>query len=77
MLDGDHGAGTAMAMRLVVRLAQAMDAYRLLPITGAHIDSCLYHGQSGVDFVQRLVDGGAQVLVPTTPQCLQPGFAPS
>lgn len=66
MLDGDHGAGTAMAMRLVVRLAQAMEASRLLPITGAHIDSCLYHGQSGIDFVQRLVDGGAQVLVPTT-----------
>lgn len=66
MFDGEHGAGTAMAMRLVVQLAQAMDAPRLLPITGAHIDSCLFHGQSGVDFVKRLVDGGAQVQVPTT-----------
>ena len=53
-------------MRLVVRLAEAMGAARLRSITGAHIDSCLYHGQSGLDFVNLLVDGGAQVSVPTT-----------
>lgn len=66
MLVGGAGAGTAMAMRLVVGLAEAMGATRLLPITGAHIDSCLYHGRSGIDFVERLVDGGARVVVPTT-----------
>lgn len=66
LLDGARGAGVAMAMRLVVRLAEAMDATELRPISGAHIDSCLYHGQSGLDFVNVLVDGGAQVVVPTT-----------
>jgi len=66
LLDGVNGDGVAMAMRLVMRLAQAMGAERLLEISGAHIDSCLYHGQSGLDFVNRLVDGGAQVIVPTT-----------
>lgn len=66
MLDGERGAGVAMAMRLVVRLGEAMGANELLPITGAHIDSCLYHGQSGLDFVDRLVDGDAEVVVPTT-----------
>ena len=65
-LDGEHGPGAAMAMRLVVRLAQAMGAERLRSISAAHIDSCLYHGQSGLDFVNRLVDGGASVSVATT-----------
>lgn len=66
LLSGSRGPGTAMAMRLVVRLAEAMGASDLIPITGAHIDSCLYHGQSGVDFVNRLADGDASVAVPTT-----------
>lgn len=66
LLSGSHGPGTAMAMRLVVRLAQAMGAEDLIPVTGAHIDSCLYHGQSGIDFVNQLVDGEASVVVPTT-----------
>jgi len=53
-------------MRLVVRAAEALDADRLIPIIGAHVDSCLYHGEATIDFVDRLVDGGAQVSVPTT-----------
>ncbi len=63
---GVAGAGTSLAMRLVVRLAEAMGAAELLPITGAHIDSCLYHGRSSLDFADRLVTGGAEVVVPTT-----------
>jgi len=66
MLDGSRGSGVAMAMRLVVGLADAMGASDLLPITGAHIDSCLYHGQSGLDFVQAVAQDGATVTVPTT-----------
>jgi predicted aconitase len=66
MLAGDHGPGTALAMRLVVRAAEVLDADRLIPITGAHFDSCLDHGQATLDFVDRLVDGGARVRVPTT-----------
>jgi predicted aconitase len=53
-------------MRLVVRAAEVLGADRLIPITRAHVDSCLYHGEATVDFVQRLIDGGAQVTVPTT-----------
>ncbi len=66
MLDGTHGAGCQLAMRIVARTASVMGATSLRPISGAHIDSCLYHGQSGIDFAKRLVDGGAQVAVPTT-----------
>ena len=53
-------------MRLVVRTAEALGADRLIPITRAHVDSCLYHGEATIDFVERLVEGGAQVAVPTT-----------
>ncbi|PYI66899.1 aconitase subunit 1 [Arthrobacter livingstonensis] len=66
MLDGGRGAGTAMAMRMVVALAGVLGAERLIPITGAHIDSCLYHGQAGLDFAQKLAGLGAAVTVPTT-----------
>lgn len=53
-------------MRLVLRAAEALGAERLIPIVSAHVDSCLYHGEATVDFAERLVDGGAQVTVPTT-----------
>jgi predicted aconitase len=53
-------------MRLVVRAAEALGADRLIPITRAHVDSCLYHGEATVDFAERLIEGGAQVTVPTT-----------
>jgi predicted aconitase len=66
MLDGGRGPGTAMAMRMVAALAGVLGAERLIPITGAHIDSCLYHGQAGLDFAQRLAGLGAAVAVPTT-----------
>ena len=53
-------------MRLIVRAAEVLEADRLIPISGAHVDSCLYHGQATLDFVDRLVDGGATVRVPTS-----------
>lgn len=66
MLAGEAGEGTAFAMRLVVRAAEVTGADRLLDITGAHVDSCLDHGQASVDFIDRMVNGGARVRVPTT-----------
>jgi predicted aconitase len=65
-LRGDHGPGHQLAMRIVVRVAEVMRAPRLRSITGAHIDSCLYHGTAGLDFARRLADDGAIVSVPTT-----------
>ena len=53
-------------MRLVVRAAEATGATELIDVTRAHVDSCLYHGEASVDFVQRLTDGEARVRVPTT-----------
>ena len=66
MLQGRDGSAAKFAMEIVTEYGNAIGARRLMDITRAHIDSCLFHGQSGLDFAQRLVDGGAAVRVPTT-----------
>jgi predicted aconitase len=66
LLDGGRGEAARLAMRLVVAAARAMDAPGLLDIASAHVSGCFYSGRAGLDFAQRLVDGGAQVAVPTT-----------
>jgi predicted aconitase len=66
MLDGRRGEAPRFAMRIVAEMASVMGARRLLDVTRAHIDGCLYHGPAGLEFAERLVSGGARVRVPTT-----------
>ena len=66
MLRGDAGPGVAMAMRVVVGLAKVRQAPRLVEVSSAHIDGCLYHGQVGLEFARRLQDLGARTRIPTT-----------
>ena len=66
LLGGADGEAAALAMRIVIEMAEVMGAERLIDITGAHIDGCLYHGRAGLDFAERLVAGGARVRVPTS-----------
>jgi hypothetical protein len=66
LLAGDAGEAAAMAMDLVVEVGEAMGAGWLIDITGAHVDSCLYHGLVSLEFAERLADGGGKIAVPTT-----------
>lgn len=66
LLNGEGTPAEQMAMRILVTMAGVYGATELLDIRSAHIDGCLYHGPSGIDFAARLVDGGARVCVPTT-----------
>ncbi len=66
MLAGESGPAPAMAMRILASYARAIGADRLLPITSAHVDGCLYHGEAGLDFVEMLHQRGGRVRVPTT-----------
>lgn len=66
LLSGELGAGPQLAMELLTATATAVDAPSLIDISGAHIDSCLYHGRAGLDFAQTLAEGGATVSVPST-----------
>jgi predicted aconitase len=63
---GRQGPAAAMALRIVADTARLLGASRLVPIASAHIDGCLYHGDSGTLFAERLVDEGGRVAVPTT-----------
>lgn len=66
LLEGDLGASARRAMRLLLRYGEVLGAERFIDIESAHIDSCLYHGRSGLDFVQSLLDGVTKVRVRTT-----------
>lgn len=66
MLEGNMGQATQIAMRILTTMATVYGAEELLDISSAHIDGVLYHGLSGLEFVQKLVDAGGQVVVPTT-----------
>jgi predicted aconitase len=65
-LDGSRGEAASLAMRIVAEMAGVMGADRLIDITSAHVDGCLYHGRAGLDFAERLVAGGGRVAVPST-----------
>ncbi len=66
LLAGDAGAATQLAMRIVVRMGEILGARELVEITSAHIDGCLYHGDGGVEFAERLVELGGRVSVAAT-----------
>ena len=63
---GSGGPARAMALRIVADTARLLGAAKLVPIASAHIDGCLYHGDSGTLFAERLVAGEGTVTVPTT-----------
>ncbi len=66
MLRGEGSEAQALAMRILVGLARATGARRMIDISGAHIDGTLYLGRASLDFAARLRDGGGRVAVPTT-----------
>jgi len=66
MLDGKCGEAVALAMRIVSDMGSIQGAKKLISISSAHIDGCLFHGESGVEFAERLVAGQGRVAVPSS-----------
>jgi len=66
MLAGDHGKAAQVAMQIVARMAEIQGAVKLIDVQQAHIDACVYHGSSSLQFARRLVEWGARVRIPTT-----------
>jgi predicted aconitase len=66
LLAGAGGLAARLAMRIVVELGRLVGAAELIGVASAHVDGCLFHGYAGLDFAERLVEGGAAVRVPTT-----------
>ena len=65
-LNGEFGVGVTVAARVVLAMARAMRAPKLIDIDSAHVDGCFYVGPVSIDFARALVDGGARVSVPTS-----------
>ncbi len=66
VLAGANGEAAQVAMRIVVKMGELFGAQELLSVSQAHIDSGIYQGQSGLDFVEMLLAKGARVAVPTS-----------
>lgn len=66
LLNGEGSGAQAFAMQVLTSYAAAVGAGSLIPITNAHVDGCLYHGQSSQDFIDALLAGQGRVAVPTT-----------
>jgi predicted aconitase len=66
MLAGEFGEATRLAMRILTRMAPLYGATALLPVTRAHIDGCIYEGDAGLEFAERLASLGGRVRVPTS-----------
>ncbi|NNG03427.1 MAG: DUF521 domain-containing protein [Inquilinus sp.] len=64
--EGRHGEAAAAALRIVADTGALLGAERLIPVSSAHIDGCLYHGDSGTEFAEFLYRGGGRVRVPAT-----------
>ena len=66
-LAGDFGEATTLAMELLLKLGEAFGAERFIPIESAHILG--HYGslhKAGIDFLEKLVQGGGECRVPTT-----------
>ena len=66
MADGECGPAQALAMSILVRMADVYDAAELMDISQAHIDSTIYLGDATLEFAERLASLGARVAVPTS-----------
>lgn len=66
LLSGEWGQAAQRAMKLLLRYGEVVGAERFISIESAHIDSCLFHGRSGLDFVRSFLGENERVRVPTT-----------
>jgi len=66
MLDGELGEGARLAMSIVARMAEVMDASELMAVTQAHIDGCGLLTDASLELAETLAGNGAKVSIPTT-----------
>lgn len=66
LLGGDYGPAAARAMSILKIYGEVVGADKFISIQSAHIDGCLYHGPSTIDFARLFVGLGGRVRVPTT-----------
>ncbi|NNE05503.1 MAG: DUF521 domain-containing protein [Xanthomonadales bacterium] len=65
-LQGVHGEAAAMAMRILSDMARVEGVRDFVAVTSAHVDGCVYHGDTGCYFAEKLASAGARVRIPTS-----------
>ena len=66
LLSGKGSRASAAAMRIILKMADILEAPDLIPVTKAHIDGCIYTGPASLRFAELLAEWGGKVAVPTT-----------
>jgi predicted aconitase len=69
MLEGEHGEGTALAMKILTGIGEALDADRMVPIQRAHV--ALSNQEADLWFAEKMVAAGAKCRVSPT---VNPGY---
>jgi hypothetical protein len=76
MLDGAEGEARALAMRILLRMATLSGAPDLIDVSRAHLDCCIYTGDSSVRLAEHMAALGARVRVPTTLNAISADLRP-
>ncbi len=68
ILDGEKGAGIQKALKIIVKVAEALGAERLVKIKAAHVSGISYKniGDEGLALICGLARENCRVTVPTT-----------
>ena len=66
MLDGSHGLAVKRAMQTICTMASVQGATKLVEVSRAHIDGCIYAAPAYLTFAQTMISMGAKVKIPTT-----------
>ncbi|WP_127145773.1 aconitase X [Pelagibacterium montanilacus] len=66
MAEGRDGDAVAQAMRIICAMAAQQGAEKLIDVSQAHIDGCIYASPANLTFARTMADMGARVRIPTT-----------
>jgi predicted aconitase len=66
MRAGALGEAPRLCLEILLSLGEALGAQRMTPVAQVQTDSGFYQGDAGLEFVEKLADLDARVMVPTT-----------
>ena len=67
MFDGERGEAARQSMEILVALGRIYCAEKMIPVSSVQVAGVSYKtiGEAGLEYLQDMVKGGANVLVPT------------
>ncbi|MGL4243274.1 MAG: aconitase X, partial [Beijerinckiaceae bacterium] len=75
-LAGDNGTARQTAMRVIARISALSGAEKLIDVSRAHLDCCIYTGKSSISIVEHFRDLGGRFAVPTTLNAISTDLRP-